>query len=143
MHAPRFVLIRRLTACLLMLCSGLFSAEALLADVHDGDATHGELVRADGAGDHAAVHVAHGDAPEAVQVGAQPDAPDDHPGERAPGQSGHAQHACHCAHVHGGWPQATPPLATGMTDGHSAPIVARDQAPSSHDAEPQLRPPIA
>ena len=143
MHAPRFVLIRRLTACLLMLCSGLFSAEALLADVHDGDATHGELVRADGAGDHAAVHVAHGDAPEAVQVGAQPDAPDDHPGERAPGQSGHTQHSCHCVHVHGGWLQAPPSFAAALGASHTTPVAFGDQAPASRNGEPQLRPPIA
>ena len=41
-------MLRRLVALVLMLCFGLFTAEALLADVHDGDATHAELVRIDG-----------------------------------------------------------------------------------------------
>ena len=126
-----------------MLCFGLFTAEALLADVHDGDATHEELVRTDGAAEHVAFHAAHGDAPDAANAGAKADAPDDHPGERAPGQSGHSQHGCHCVHVHGGWLQEPPTLAFESGDRHGAPVAFGDRAPASRVGEPQLRPPIA
>ena len=143
MRSLRFAFLRRLTACLLALCFGLFTAEALLADVHDGDATHEELVRTDGTDGHAVAHVAHGDTPDAAHVGAQADTPDDHPGERAPGQSGHTQHSCHCVHVHGGWLQALPTLAPEPDDRHGTPVSFGDQAPASRVGEPQLRPPIA
>lgn len=139
----RAALLRRLTACVLALCFGLFTVEALLADVHDGDATHEELVRADGAGDHAAFHVAHGDTRDTAHVGAQADAPDNHPGERAPGQSEHGQHACHCAHVHGAWLQAPPAFAAELDASHTPPVAFGDQAPASRSGEPPLRPPIA
>ncbi len=139
----RVALLRRLTACVLALCFGMFTAEALLADVHDGDATHEELVRADGAGDHAATHVSHGDTQDAAHVGAQADVPDDHPGERAPGHSGHTQHACHCVHVHGGWLQDPTSFAAELGVSHTPPVAFGDQAPASRSGEPQLRPPIA
>jgi len=135
--------LRRLMACVLALSFGLYTAEALLADTHDGDATHEELVRADGPGEHAEFHVSHGDTPSAAHAGAQAETPDDHPGERAPGQSGHQQHACHCAHVHGGWPQARPSLVGENVVRHSQPVAFEDQVPASRIGEPQLRPPIA
>ena len=147
MHSRRFAVVRRLTACLLALCFGLFTAEALLADVHDGDATHEELVRTDGERGHAAMHAAHGDTSETAQIAAHADVlssdPGDHPGERPAGQSDHAQHSCHCTHAHGVGPQLSEPFATASVDVHPAPIAFRDQAPPGHDVEPQLRPPIA
>lgn len=138
----RFFLLRRLTACVLALCFGLFTAEALLADVHDGDATHEELMRADGAGDHQASHVAHGDSTDTAHADGQAESSSGHPGERAPGQSGHSQHSCHCVHVHGGWLQAPRPLASEFGDNHGVPIAFGDQVPNSRVGEPQLRPPI-
>lgn len=134
---------RRFVAFVLMLSFGFFNAEGLLADVHDGDAEHEELLRVDGANDHAAAHIAHGDTAGSAATGALVNAPSDHPGERAPGQSGHSDHACHCVHAHGGWLQVAEPIASGLNDGPRAPIVLRDQAPPSHGDEPQLRPPIA
>lgn len=138
----RFIFIRRLTALLLALCLGPSMGEALIADVHDGDATHEELVRVDGAEEHSALHIAHGDAAEVAVIGTQSDASHAHPGERAPGQSGHEQHACHCAHTHGGWPKATPVLAESAAVSHAPPIDFGDRALLSREREPQLRPPI-
>lgn len=146
MHSRRFAFVRRLTACLLALCFGLFTAEGLLADVHDGDATHEELVRVDGERSHAAMHATHGDVPETAQITAHVDASGnggDHPGERPAGQSEHAQHSCHCTHAHGVAAQLGAPLASAFVAVHPAPIAFRDQAPPGHDVEPQLRPPIA
>src|SRR5690606_225021 len=97
----RAVVTRRLTAYLLVVSFGLFSAESLLADTHDGDATHEELAQVDGVQAHAASHVAHGDAPDAALTAAPDDAGHRHPGERPLGESGHEQHSCHCAHAHG------------------------------------------
>lgn len=125
-------MLRRLTALVLALCFGLFTAEALVADVHDGDATHAELAQFAGA-------VAHVDAP----AGGHADGPGDHPGERAPGQSGHAQHACHCVHAHAGW--WAPVAAAIPTPAPYALTVPGSSAtmPASLGREPQLRPPIA
>lgn len=136
-------LLRRLTASALALSFGLYTAEALLADTHDGDATHEELARVDGAGEHVQFHVSHGDAPDAVRAGAQADDPDQHPGERAPGQSGHEQHACHCMHMHGGWLQDRPTFVAALGVNHAGPAAFVDDAPTSRSSEPQLRPPIA
>lgn len=138
----RSITLRRLTACALALSFGVYTAEALLADTHDGDATHEELARVDGADAHAQFHADHGDAPDAPPTGAQADVPDQHPGERAPGQSGHEQHACHCVHVHGGWLQDPPTLAIARSAHLAGPASVGDDAPASHRGEPQLRPPI-
>jgi hypothetical protein len=135
-------ILRRLTACVLALSFGLYTAEALLADTHDGDATHEELARADGAGQHAAFHIAHGDTPSVARGVAQSSAPDDHPGERAPGDSGHKQHACHCAHVHSGWLQTPPSSEAEIDVKRRQPISVGEQAPANRCNEPQLRPPI-
>lgn len=126
-----------------MLSFGFFNAEGLLADVHDGDAAHEELVRVDGVNEHAAAHVAHGDASGPTAAGALTGSASDHPGERAPGQPGHSEHACHCVHAHGGWLRFAPVITTVLTDGHRDPTVSLDQLPPSHGDEPQLRPPIA
>lgn len=130
-------------ACTLAVSFGLYTAEALLADTHDGDATHEELARADGAGEHAKFHASHGDESSTTGVGAELDAPANHPGERAPGQSGHEQHACHCAHVHSGWLQAPVSNEPNLLAGPAAAIAFREQVPVSRRGEPQLRPPIA
>ena len=139
----RSAFLRRLTACALALSFGLYTAEALLADTHDGDATHEELTLADGVSEHEAFYVTHGDTPGAASVGAQADTPREHPGERAPGQSGHGEHACHCAHVHGGWLQGPVSLVTQLGVHHAGPDAFGDDAPASRRGEPQLRPPIA
>ena len=97
MSLHRLRRLRHLAALVLALCFGFSTAESLLADVHDGDATHQELTQVEGSGRHAASHVAHGDG----ENGAMNDSPE-HPGERSSGEEGHDQHACHHAHAHGG-----------------------------------------
>ncbi len=152
----RVALLRRLTACVLALCFGMFTAEALIADVHDGDATHEELVQVDGASTHATAHVAHGDqtagasaiasADAESAMHATPDADassDSHPGERFPQDAGHGSHTCHGPHAHGCWTQPEAQLEVALTNEHSAPVSLGDQTLSSRDREPQLRPPIA
>lgn len=126
---------------MLALCFGLFTAEALLADVHDGDATHEELVRADGA-DHAALHLSHGDTPDEADSGAHAGTTDDHPGEGAPGQSDHGQHACHCVHAHGLFAALGPvPALPAFHVATPVPFAGQTLASGHRDA--QFRPPIA
>jgi len=136
-------LFRRVMACVLALSFDLYTAEALLPDAHDGDATHEELVKADGAGEHAVFRVSHGDASSAAHAGAQAETPDDHPGERAPGLSGHGQHSCHHAHVHGDWLQARLSQVAKNGARRTQPVTFGDQAPASRIGEPLLRPPMA
>ena len=119
------VLLRRLIAMLLFLASGASIAEARIADVHDGDATHAELQQYDAV-------VAH--------VDEQPTDDANHRSE--PARSGHAQHTCHCIHVHGGW------LATEVSGEPVAPTAAAAtpdhvDSPGSVVMTPRLRPPIA
>lgn len=139
-------LLRTLTALLLTLSFGLYSAESLLADVHDDDATHEELLRIDGADRHAAAHRAHGDdAPTSgtnVARNGAPDSAEQHPGERSSGQSEHGEHACHHAHVHAGWLRTDELRIAPLAWFHGSPVGTRDRAPTSRDAEPQFRPPI-
>lgn len=123
-------MLRRLVALALMLCFGLFTAEALLADVHDGDATHEELVRVDGE--------RHVDQHAATAAGVE-----HAPGERIPGKSGHAQHACHCTHAHGAWSPVVSEIAAASTVVMDAPPSRDFGAPATPAREPQLRPPIA
>ncbi len=135
-------ILRRLTACVLALSFGLYTAESLFADTHDGDATHEELARVDGASEHAAFHLAHGDEVKESQLGAREDSPENHPGERAPGEPGHDQHACHCAHVHSGWMQSPPQCEAELAVNSGQPMQFCEQTPASRQGEPQLRPPI-
>lgn len=142
-HRSRFL--RPLTTLVLALCFGFFTAESVLADVHDDDATHEELVQVDGTDRHAASHVAHGDEPGGAHSEESPigSPAGEHPGERSPDQSGHDQHACHHGHVHGGWFRTDDARTVTAAPRHPSPIAAGERAPSSRDAEPQLRPPIA
>lgn len=123
-------MLRRLVALVLMLCFGLFTAEALLADVHDGDATHAELVRVDG--DR---HVAEHDGASAVGG--------HHSDERAPGESGHAQHACHCVHAHGVWSPVPAVLEVATVVMATEPPALDADGPPTPPREPGLRPPNA
>ncbi|MHB1071307.1 MAG: hypothetical protein ACYC3Q_00635 [Gemmatimonadaceae bacterium] len=112
--------VRRLTACVLALCFGLFAVEALVAEVHDPDATRAELVRT---GAVTATHQQQGD--------------------RAPSDSGQAQLACHCVHAHGSPAEERVTLAMDADARPIAPRVLADKAPPTRSDEPQLRPPIA
>lgn len=138
MHFFHLRRLRHLTALVLALCFGFSTAESLLADVHDGDATHEELTQVEGSGRHAASHVAHGD----MEMGAMHDSRE-HPGERSSGEEGHDQHACHHAHAHGGWFRTDEAPNGALAAGHESPLASRDGIPASRDAQPQLRPPIA
>lgn len=143
-------MLRTFTALLLALCFGLYTAEALLADVHDDDATHGELMQIDGAKRHAASHAAHGDDAQTVSTvstfatrGGPSVVEDHHPGERPAGESEHGEHACHHAHVHVGLRCAATvsvPLAALPA---GSPCAENDREPTSRVIAPQFRPPIA
>lgn len=123
------LMLRRFTAFLLMLCLASFSAEAQVADVHDGDATAAEMhLRA---ASHGVAHVAHAGAAH----GSESDGGD--------GRPVHTQHVCHAAHAHGAV-AATPYVsdAAGFS-GASAPVARPVRMPPSLEPEPHLRPPIA
>lgn len=111
------------------MCFGLFTVEALLADVHDGDATHEELVRVDG-DRHAELH------PALATDAGRP------PGERESGEPGHSEHACHCVHAHGIWsPAPVAQVATTVAATEPPGLLALELP--SPALEPHLRPPIA
>lgn len=137
MHFRRLRRLRHLTALVLSLSFGFATAESLLADVHDGDATHEELTQVEGSGRHAAAHVAHGDMDEGARIDSRA-----HPGERSSGPAGHRQHACHHAHAHGGWFRTDEALDGEVAACHESPIASPERFPASRDAQPQLRPPI-
>ena len=134
-------MLRRFTALLLMLCLGFFSVEALVADVHDGDASAAELQR-DGAS-HGGAHVADaGTADDEAGPAAKPD----DAGDGSNGDDGkpvHTQHVCHCVHAHGAVDMARDAAAAPEVPDASAPAVRPVRMPPSLEREPQLRPPIA
>ena len=125
-----------------MLCLAAFSVEALVADVHDGDATAAELQR-DGAS-HAGAHAAGAGAAlrnDAGLVAAHHDAGDESTG--TDGRPVHAQHVCHCVHAHGVVDTARDGSDAPEVPDASAPAVRPVRMPPSLEREPQLRPPIA
>lgn len=146
MRPLRLLVLRRLIAACLTVCLGFFSAESLTAEVHDGDATHAELVQADGAREHGAAHQAalvtvdldhHASAGTASVPGHPHESP-----AHGDGGPGHAGHACHCGHAHVAplpLAAAAPrPLVGVQTPGSTdEPAVLRSRA-----NEPALRPPI-
>lgn len=128
-------MLRRLIACVLALCLGLFSVEALVADVHDGDATRAELVAASARANASAHPDSH--------ASALGDAPEQAPGEHAPGERGHHVHVCHDGHAHGAsLPMVKSPGVPRALVGR-APFVGAARAPLTRALPPRLRPPIA
>lgn len=128
-----------------MLCFALFSGEALVADVHDGDASAAELLEEGGV--HAGTPLSAGVAPGApssesptVRVANGDGAP---AGERLPSQPVHSQHACHCVHTHGGADAGARPVNRPVSIHLGAPLADAMRMPPSVAREPQLRPPIA
>jgi len=115
MHLGR-TRIRRLTALLLALCLGMFSAETLVADVHDGDSSS------------AASHV--------EELGGPVD------GHSLPGGVSHSVHVCHCVHGHGGAPPVHN-VATAAPVEHPRLLTSSDSVPNDVGPEPHVRPPIA
>lgn len=138
-------MLRRCTALALILCFALFSGEALVADVHDGDASAAELLEEGGA--HVGTHLSAGIAPgvpssepTTVRVANADGSPS---GERSPSQPVHSQHACHCVHAHGGVDAAPRPANCAVSTHLGAPLADAMRMPPSLAREPQLRPPIA
>ena len=80
--------LRRIMAAFLTVALLFSIGEEVIADVHDGGATHAEVDRATGIShapdDGAAAGPAH-----VLQQ------------ESAPAESDHTVHVCHCSHVHG------------------------------------------
>jgi hypothetical protein len=120
--------LRRVVAILLALCFGLFSAEALIADVHDSDATgrvgKGAVGAAQGMNGSAAVDL-HSHQDEAPRSG-----------------DSHKMHACHGGHAHTGLIV----LALRIDRERVRDVAVRprrDGPTSTMRREPQLRPPIA
>lgn len=144
--------LRRVAALVVLALLAVSHVEALVADVHDGDATHAELVQADGAARHGAAHGTghHDDASHAGAAGgnAAADVLDVADTDGAPGHGhvpGHPYHACHHAHAHAdaAWCAAVRPLSVALVAVRTPTPAARAQAPRSRAAEPEIRPPIA
>ena len=110
---------RRTVAVLLVLGFGMFTAETLIADVHDGDV---------GA---AVAGLVESTAPHSHDVPDQPT-----------GDAGHSMHVCHCAHSHAGPPVLASSFAERLVNAN-APLVSPDRLPRSAGRDLQLRPPIA
>lgn len=102
-----------------MTCFGLFTAETLIADVHDGDVGANHPVSIE-------TTTAH--------VGESPPS--------GPNEAAHSIHVCHCVHAHGG---VTPSASASAPriGGSGGPVIIGDRVPTSVDREPPRRPPIA
>lgn len=120
MALPLTRLVRRTTALALMMCFGLFTAEILIADVHDGDVGANHPVSIETTTSH-------------VDGGGLP---------QIPTEAAHSMHVCHCVHAHGGL-TAVASVSDPSRGGATAPLVRGDRVPASLAREPQLRPPIS
>lgn len=144
--------VRRVAALLVLALLAVSHVEALVADVHDGDATHAELVQADGAARHGAAHGTghHDDASHARASGesATADVLDVAVTDEVAGHGhvpGHPYHACHHTHAHAdaAWYAAVRPLSVALVAVRTPTSAARAQAPRNRATEPEIRPPIA
>lgn len=120
--------LRRLTAAFLALAFLGFSAEPLIADVHDGDAPQAQVEALDVL---AELTVSTGSASAETPVSDKSNEP-----------SGHSAHVCHCVHAHGG--------LQGVEGTRSFPSMpalqvrgASELVPPSALVEPRTRPPQA
>lgn len=133
------LMLRQCTAIVLMLCFTFFSGEAVVAEVHDGDATAAELQR-DGE-THGGVRAAtFGDDARSAVIAASDGAPI---GDRVPVKPLHTEHNCHCVHAHGAEDAASARGGMGDVPHPGAPAAHAVRIPPSLDHEPRLRPPIA
>lgn len=130
------MLVRRLHALLLALCFGLFSAESLIADVHDGDAPASEQTRYSGADDAGLGTGAPARTAPAADLHTHSD------DEAPPPTSGHSIHACHSGHAHVGLTALGVELDRPASE-HLAVLASRAMPPDDAQREPHLRPPIA
>lgn len=131
---------KRCVGFVLLLCFGVFSLEALIADVHDGDAGEMAIRNVGERGEEPA-------SPAPVSSREQgATAVDDTAGTPATpspeSRSEQHRHACHCMHAHGGWTAAPigfppPPAAARLA------IIDVVLTPPAVDPATHLRPPIA
>ena len=117
MRPIRLPLARRLIAQLLLIFFGFFTAETVIADSCDGDASA------------SALSISDSSAP-------------DRSSESGGSVPAHAVHVCHCAHAHAGSLRAADSsddssVSPQQVDGESVPT------PMSTTPEPRLRPPVA
>ena len=127
---------RRWFALVLALCFGLFSAESLIADVHDGDAPASEQTRYSGAADAGPGTGAPATTAPAADLHTHSD------DEAPPPTSGHSLHACHSGHAHIGLTAVGVELERAAPE-HVAVLANRALPPADAKREPHLRPPIA
>ena len=111
--------LRRATALLLATCFGLFTAETLIADAHDGDVGVYHPVSIETTTSHL------GGSPSSV-----------------PTTAAHPIHVCHCVHAHGGV-APLPGTSAPRIESFGGLAIIGDRAPTSVDREPPRRPPIA
>lgn len=126
---------RRCFALVLALCFGLFWAEALIADVHDGDAPASEQTRYSGASDASPRTGAPATTVPAADLHTHSD------DEAPPPASGHSIHACHSGHAHVGLTAMGVDLERPASE-HVAVLASRALPPADAQREPHLRPPI-
>lgn len=136
---------RRLAAVVLASSLGLFQAEALIADVCDGDASPAEIAALTGA----ASDLPRQEAPDAPRVTTERVATTPtitaagiEGANRGPA-GGHPVHTCHCVHAHTAVvalasTQAATPLAPA-----SAVVGVSERTPPSAPHELRDRPPLA
>lgn len=118
---------RRLIALVLAISFGAYSAESLIADVHDGDATTNERAR-------------FSDIGAAGTHGAELASDAGHEQEHQEG-SGHSTHTCHASHAHTCIIPSALPMSFDVTEQSlGLPLLAT--IPMELRREPQLRPPI-
>lgn len=129
-------MVRRWFALVLALCFGLFWAEALIADVHDGDSSASERTKYEYVAD---ANAGTGSPATTVMVADLDTHSDDEP---LPANSGHSAHTCHSGHAH------VSLTAMGVELERTAPehvlvVAARSLPPAEAQLELPLRPPIA
>lgn len=120
-------MLRRLIALVLAFSFGAYSAESLIADVHDGDAPTSERAR-------------FSDAGAGGTHGSELASDSGHEQEHQEG-SGHSTHTCHASHAHTCIiPSASPMSFDVVEQSLGLPLLAT--IPMDLRREPQLRPPI-
>lgn len=130
---------RRFVALFLIACFGGFSAEALVAELHDGD-LHAAEVNAVQSAPSADARIATGAVAWTEVSCASARAPETPEAPEAPSRD-HTAHLCHCVHAH----LADAPRAGGGVTGAVVSLAlpaTSDARPLSRASSPPLRPPI-
>lgn len=128
---------RRVVAACLTILFALSCAEALIADVCDGD-EGGDPVATMAAVATAQDATADGGASAGMPTAHLDDSTSDHvPSSDRP----HGVHVCHCTHAHGGTLTLRTSVAAVTVSASEAHDPRSDRVPPSPALEPQLRPP--